>query len=165
MFGLRFDLRNPAFARTSTAERVQAAVDMAAWADERGAVAIALSEHHGSDDGYLPSPIVVAAAIASRTRSVRISLAALIAPLYDPVRLAEDLSVLDALAEGRVDVILGGGYVQHEFEMYGVPLAERPARVEEAVSVLRAAFNGEPFAFRGRTGRVTPTPSRPIPIL
>lgn len=134
---------------------------MAAWADERGAVTIALSEHHGSDDGYLPSPIVVAAAIAARTQTVRISLAAVIAPLYDPLRLAEDLAVLDALSEGRIDVILGGGYVEAEFDMFGVRLAERAARLEEAVAVLRAAWTGEPFGFRGRTVRVTPTPHRP----
>jgi alkanesulfonate monooxygenase SsuD/methylene tetrahydromethanopterin reductase-like flavin-dependent oxidoreductase (luciferase family) len=161
MFGLRFDLRNPSFAHTSPRDRVRAAVEMAAWADQRGAVTVALSEHHGSEDGYLPSPLVVAAAIASRTRTVRIMLAALIVPLYDPLRLAEDLSVLDALSEGRIDVVLGGGYVGEEFEMFGVPLAERPARVEEAVAVLRAAWAGEPFEFRGRTVRVTPRPHRP----
>src|SRR6202035_301081 len=76
------------------------------------------------------------------------------------LRLAEDLAVLDGLSEGRVDVVLGGGYVQGEFDMFGVPLAERPARVEEAVAVLRASWTGEPFEYRGRTVRVTPTPHR-----
>ena len=67
---LRFDLRNPAFAGVSAQERVQAAVDMAAWADEHSGVSVGLMEHHGSADGYLPSPIVVAAAIAARTTNV-----------------------------------------------------------------------------------------------
>ena len=56
-FGLRFDLRNPAFAGTDMADRYQAAIDMAAWSDRLGCMSIAVSEHHGSPDGYLPSPI------------------------------------------------------------------------------------------------------------
>lgn len=159
-FGLRFDLRNPSFAGTTAAERVRAAVDMAAWADERGCVAISLSEHHGSEDEYLPSPIVVAAAMAARTQRTRIMIAALIAPLYDPVRLAEDLAVLDGISEGRLDVVLGAGYVADEFAMFGVPLQERGARMESTVAFLRQAWTGEPFMHDRRMIRVTPRPHR-----
>jgi alkanesulfonate monooxygenase SsuD/methylene tetrahydromethanopterin reductase-like flavin-dependent oxidoreductase (luciferase family) len=67
-FGLRFDFRNPDFAGTTMAERYEAALDMAEWADRLGFVIIVLSEHHGSDDGYLPSPLVMAAAIAAPSR-------------------------------------------------------------------------------------------------
>jgi alkanesulfonate monooxygenase SsuD/methylene tetrahydromethanopterin reductase-like flavin-dependent oxidoreductase (luciferase family) len=157
-FALRFDLRNPAFAGTTASERIRAAVDMAAWADERGCVAISISEHHGSADEYLPSPIVFAAALAARTQRARIMISALIAPLYDPVRLAEDLAVLDGIAGGRMDLVLGAGYVAEEFAMFGVPLRERGARMEEAVAVLRKAWTGEPFVHAGRTIRVTPRP-------
>jgi len=161
MLALRFDLRNPAFAGVSASERLCAAVDMAAWADEHGGVAISVSEHHGSDDGYLPSPVVFAAAVAACTRNVRIAIGALIAPLYDPLRLAEDLAVLDGLAEGRVDLVIGNGYVADEFDMFGVPLSERGKRTTEAVETLRKAWTGQPFEFRGRTVRVTPEPHQP----
>ncbi|HEX5585742.1 MAG TPA: LLM class flavin-dependent oxidoreductase [Acidimicrobiia bacterium] len=161
MLGLRFDLRNPAFAGVSASERLRAAVDMAAWADERGGVAVSVSEHHGSDDGYLPSPLLFAAAVAARTSNVRIAIGALIAPFYDPLRLAEDLAVLDGLSEGRVDLVLGGGYVADEFEMFGVPIAERGRRTTEVVETLRQAWTGEPFEYRGRTVQVTPVPHRP----
>jgi alkanesulfonate monooxygenase SsuD/methylene tetrahydromethanopterin reductase-like flavin-dependent oxidoreductase (luciferase family) len=161
MLALRFDLRNPSFAGVSGPERVQAAVDMAAWADERGGVSVTLSEHHGSEDGYLPSPLIVAAAVASRTRHVRIGIAALIAPFYDPLRLAEDLAVLDDLSSGRIDVILANGYRAEEFEMLGVPISERARRTEEAVETLRKAWTGQPFEYRGRTVQVTPAPARP----
>jgi alkanesulfonate monooxygenase SsuD/methylene tetrahydromethanopterin reductase-like flavin-dependent oxidoreductase (luciferase family) len=161
MLALRFDLRNPAFAGVSGTERVQAAVDMAAWADERGCVSVGLSEHHGSDDGYLPSPLIVAAAMAARTQKVRIGIAALLAPFYDPLRLAEDLAVLDNLSSGRIDITLANGYRAEEFDMLGVPINERAKRTEEMVATLRQAWTGKPFEYRGRTVQVTPAPTRP----
>ncbi len=160
LFGLRFDLRNPQFARTSMAERYAAALDMAEWADALGCVSIAVSEHHGSPDGYLPSPVPMVAAMGARTKHVRFLVAALIAPFYDPLRLAEDLVVLDNLTAGRVDVVVAGGYVREEFAMYGVPMRDRPRLVRETVVTLRAAFSGEPFEHRGRTVQVTPSPFR-----
>jgi alkanesulfonate monooxygenase SsuD/methylene tetrahydromethanopterin reductase-like flavin-dependent oxidoreductase (luciferase family) len=161
LFGLRFDLRNPAFAGVDAADRCRAAVEMSEWADQRGALFIGLSEHHGSDDGYLPSPLVMAAAIAVRTSTARIGIHAIPAPFHDPLRLAEDAAVVDLLSGGRLDLTLAGGYVAEEFAMFGVPRRERPARVEEAVATLRAAWTGEPFAFRGRTVQVRPTPAQP----
>ncbi len=161
MFGLRFDFRNPAIAGTTPADRYSAALDMAEWADGLGCVTIAVSEHHGSADGYVPSPLPIIAAMAARTTNVRFSVAALIAPFYDPLRLAEDLVVLDHLTRGRIDLIVAAGYVREEFEMYGVPMKERVARVHEVVTTLRAAFTGEPFEYRGRTVHVTPAPYRP----
>lgn len=160
MLALRFDLRNPPFAGVTASERLRAAVEMSAWADSCGGVAVSVSEHHGSDDGYLPSPIVFAAAVAARTRGIRIGIAALVAPLYDPLRLAEDLAVLDNLSEGRIDLVLANGYVRGEFDMFGVPMAERGRRTEETIQTLRAAWTGEPFTYRGRTVRVTPAPHR-----
>jgi alkanesulfonate monooxygenase SsuD/methylene tetrahydromethanopterin reductase-like flavin-dependent oxidoreductase (luciferase family) len=160
IFGLRFDCRNPAFAGVDMGDRYRALLDMCEWADGRGALFVGLSEHHGSDDGYLPSPLVMAAAIAARTKKLRIGINALIAPFYDPLRLAEDAAVVDLLSGGRLDLTLAGGYVQDEFDMFGVPLSERPARVREAVTTLRAAWTGEPFDFRGRKVTVVPQPSR-----
>jgi alkanesulfonate monooxygenase SsuD/methylene tetrahydromethanopterin reductase-like flavin-dependent oxidoreductase (luciferase family) len=161
LFGLRFDFRNPEIAGTSTAGRYSAALDMAEWADGLGCVSIAVSEHHGSADGYLPSPIAMLAAMAARTTNVRFVIAALIAPFHDPLRLAEDMVVLDNLSKGRVDLIVAGGYVPEEFEMFGVRMRERGHRVTEAVATLKAAFSGAPFDYRGRTVRITPAPFRP----
>jgi alkanesulfonate monooxygenase SsuD/methylene tetrahydromethanopterin reductase-like flavin-dependent oxidoreductase (luciferase family) len=161
LFGLRLDLRDPAWAGVSAADRYAAALDMAAWADERGALIISLSEHHGSDDGYLPSPLAFGAAVAARTCTARIMVNALVAPFHDPLRLAEDAAVVDLISGGRLDLTIAGGYVRGEFDMFGVELSERPARVRETVATLRAAWTGEPFEFRGRTVRVTPRPAQP----
>ena len=110
----------PSIADTSSADRYEAAIEMAEWADRLGGLSISVSEHHGSPDGYLPSPIPLLGAMAARTTSrFRLMIAALIAPFYEPLRLAEDLIVLDIVSRGRVDLIIGAGYVHEEFDLYG----------------------------------------------
>jgi alkanesulfonate monooxygenase SsuD/methylene tetrahydromethanopterin reductase-like flavin-dependent oxidoreductase (luciferase family) len=161
MFGIRFDFRNPSFSGIDMADRYAAALEMSEWADRQGAMIIGLSEHHGSADGYLPSALAMAAAIAARTSNARIAVNAVVAALHDPLRLAEDAAVVDLLSRGRLDLTVVGGYVREEFEAFGVPMSERPARVRETVATLRSAWTGEPFEFRGRMARVLPVPAQP----
>jgi alkanesulfonate monooxygenase SsuD/methylene tetrahydromethanopterin reductase-like flavin-dependent oxidoreductase (luciferase family) len=103
----------------------------------------------------------MAAAIAARTRNMRIQIAALVASFHDPIRIAEDLAVVDLISNGRLDLVVTNGYVASEFAMFDRPLAERAARTTEVVHTLRQAFTGEPFEFRGRTARITPRPCQP----
>ena len=156
--GIRFDFRNPAFAGTTMAERYSAALEMCEWAESHGFDSITLSEHHGCDDGYLPSIFPFAAAVAARTKTARIRLAAIIAPLHDPIRVAEDAAVVDHLSRGRLDIVLVNGYVPSEFEAFGKSMSDRVKLTTEAVATLRQAWTGEPFQHRGRTVRVTPRP-------
>jgi alkanesulfonate monooxygenase SsuD/methylene tetrahydromethanopterin reductase-like flavin-dependent oxidoreductase (luciferase family) len=158
LFGIRFDFRNPPHAGTTMHERYRAALDMVEWADGHGFVTTVLSEHHGSPDGYLPSPLPMAAAFAARSRQIRINVAAIVAPLHDPVRLAEDIAVVDCISGGRLDVVLTNGYVASEFAMFDVLLSERAKRTTHAVKTLRQAWTGETFDCDGRPVRVTPTP-------
>jgi alkanesulfonate monooxygenase SsuD/methylene tetrahydromethanopterin reductase-like flavin-dependent oxidoreductase (luciferase family) len=163
---LRLDLRAPAFSPASARELYAAALDMAGFADERGFSVVSLSEHHGIDDGYLPSPLVMAAAIAGRTRRIGIHVSALLVPLYDPVKLAEDLAVLDLASGGRVAVVAGLGYRPEEYSALGKDFARRGKLLDECLEVLFRAWKGEPFEHRGRTVRVTPVPAtRPHPTL
>jgi alkanesulfonate monooxygenase SsuD/methylene tetrahydromethanopterin reductase-like flavin-dependent oxidoreductase (luciferase family) len=159
---MRFDMRNAqlgaSLASVSKTDLYQAAIEMAVWADERGFHTIQFSEHHGSDDGYLPSPIVLAAAIAARTRHVRLRFTVIILPLHDPLKLAEDLAVLDIVSGGRVTVAFGAGYALHEFEMFGVDRADRGKLIEEGVAAIKQAWTGQPFTYRGRKARIMPTP-------
>lgn len=157
---LRYDLRAPAFGPPAEV-LYKAALEQCAWADERGFLMATLSEHHGADDGYCPSPLVMAAAIAGRTRNLRVLVAALVLPLYDPIRLAEDLAVLDLASGGRIDLIVGAGYRPEEMAMFGRTMDERVPLLEEGLEVLRAAWTGDEFEYRGRTVRVTPRPARP----
>lgn len=158
---IRFDMRAPADGPATTAELHTATLDMAEWADRVGFDSVVVSEHHAAEDGFLPSPIVAAAAIAGRTRQVGISISALLAPLHDPVRIAEDLTVLDLLSGGRVTTILGLGYRPEEYEMFGVPWDTRGAWFDEWVQALLDAWSGEPFTYRDRkVPAVTPRPER-----
>lgn len=161
MFGIRFDFRNPAFSGVDMADRYEAALEMSAWADRRGALMVGLSEHHGSEDGYLPGALAMAAAIAARTSTARIAINAVVAAFHDPLRLAEDAAVVDLISRGRLDLTIVGGYVHEEFEMFGVEMSERPARLRETVATLRSAWTGEPFEYRGRRARVLPKPAQP----
>jgi alkanesulfonate monooxygenase SsuD/methylene tetrahydromethanopterin reductase-like flavin-dependent oxidoreductase (luciferase family) len=163
---VRFDLRRAQFSPASHEALYAAALEMAAHADEHGYTALVLSEHHALDDGFLPSPLVLAAALAGRTRRVRIQIAALLAPLYDPVKLAEDLVVLDHASRGRVATTLGMGYRPEEYASLGRDFAARGRLLDECLGVLLRAFGGEPFAWNGRRVLVRPLPfSHPHPPL
>src|SRR5262245_19656441 len=153
---LRFDLRAPARFPARHAELYAAALELARFADERGFDSISLSEHHGVDDGFLPSPLLVAAAMASRTERISIGISALLAPLYDPVKLAEDLAVLDLVSRGRVTATLGMGYRREEYAMFGRAFEERGKLLDEWLEVLLRAWRGERFEWQGRTVQVTP---------
>ncbi len=161
MFGVRFDLRMPSTAPGTRAARYQAAIEMAAWADRLGGLQVILSEHHGSPDGYLPSPLPLVAAMAARTTTIRFNLAAMITSFHDPLRLAEDIAVVDLISGGRLDLVLANGYVTSEFAMFDAPLSGRAKRTTETVRTLKQAWTGEPFEYRGRTVQVTPTPAQP----
>jgi alkanesulfonate monooxygenase SsuD/methylene tetrahydromethanopterin reductase-like flavin-dependent oxidoreductase (luciferase family) len=161
---IRFDLRVPPFASTTHADQYRACLEMCRWADELGIDMCVLSEHHGVDDGYLPAPLTLAAAIAGATKRLPINIAALLLPLHDPVRIAEQLAVLDLASGGRVSIVAGLGYRAEEFEMAGIDRKQRGRLLEEAVDVLRQAWTGEPFTYRGRRVRVTPRPAHPITI-
>src|SRR5690242_1364318 len=131
MVGLRFDLRVPSFAATTHERQYAACLDMCAWADELGFDAIAISEHHGVADGYMSSPLTLAAAIAARTKRVRINVAAILVPLHDPIRLAEQLATAAIVADGRLSVVAGMGYRPEEFAMAGVDRAQRGRLFDE----------------------------------
>jgi alkanesulfonate monooxygenase SsuD/methylene tetrahydromethanopterin reductase-like flavin-dependent oxidoreductase (luciferase family) len=153
---LRFDLRNLPGGPTSTSDLYAACLEQCAWGDRVGIDFTVLSEHHAAEDGFLPAPLTLAGAIVGRTQRLPVVIAALIAPINDPVRVAEQLVVLDLLAPGRVSVVLGAGYRPEEFEMYGAKRSARGSSVDEFARALLSAFTGEPFTWRGRTVQVTP---------
>src|SRR5437764_10452970 len=158
-FVARYDLRRPPFASTPRDALCAAALDQAAYCDAHGFDTLVLSEHHGVADGYLPSPLVAAAAMAARTSRIRITIAALLVPLHDPLRLAEDTAVLDHLSGGRVGYVFGLGYRPEEYAMFDRAWKGRGQAIERAIEALLQAWTGEPFQYQGRTVRVTPPPS------
>jgi alkanesulfonate monooxygenase SsuD/methylene tetrahydromethanopterin reductase-like flavin-dependent oxidoreductase (luciferase family) len=160
IISLRFDMRAHPDG-PDHAELYDAVLDMCEWGERVGDhLFVSVSEHHGADDGYLPSPFILAAAIAGRTRTANVLVAALILPLHDPVRIAEDVAVLDQISGGRVDVIYGAGYRDEEFATFGVDITRRAELMDDGLRILEAAWTGEPFEHRGTTVRVTPKPRR-----
>jgi alkanesulfonate monooxygenase SsuD/methylene tetrahydromethanopterin reductase-like flavin-dependent oxidoreductase (luciferase family) len=103
----------------------------------------------------------LAAAIAARTTSLQISVAALLMAFYEPVKLAEDLAVIDLIARGRVTYVVGVGYRSEEFTMFGVEPSERGRIVEDRIKILRRLWAGETVHFDGRTATITPAPFTP----
>ncbi len=162
---LDFDLRHPAHLGATAGRTVGAALDIIGWADEVGFERVGFGEHHQSEDGYLPCPLVFAAAVGGRTRRLRIRISILLAGLYDPLRLAEEVAVADLCAQGRLDLGLGAGYVEADFDAFGKDYHRRGRTLDELVPFLRQAWTGEPFAYNGTTVRVTPRPHQdPMPI-
>ena len=157
---VRFDMRAPGLEPAQAQPLYDAAIEMVEWADAKGFDMAVVSEHHASADGYLPSPIVLAAAMAARTRRIALFISALLVPLHDPIRLAEDLAVLDLISNGRISVIAGLGYRPVEYELLGKAWNRRGKLLDEALEVMIQAWTGEPFEYRGQTVQVTPRPLR-----
>ena len=162
VFTMRFSMRSgtndDAPARAALYE---ATIEMCAWAEDRGGLAAILSQHHGVPDGYLPSPVPLAAAIAARTTRLPITVGALLLALYEPVKLAEDLAVVDLISRGRVSYVVGIGYRPEEFALFGVDRRTRAAAVEERIPLLRRLWSGDEVTVDGRPVRVTPLPFTP----
>jgi alkanesulfonate monooxygenase SsuD/methylene tetrahydromethanopterin reductase-like flavin-dependent oxidoreductase (luciferase family) len=163
-FVISFDMRSPEFG-APTQDLYDAALDMCCWADDIGFDAVGLGEHHAAEDGYLPSPIPMATAIGARTRHITLRLNVLLAPLYDPVKLAEDLAVAQYLCQGRLEVVIGAGYRPYEFQMFGKRREDRKKLYIETIEFLRRAWSGETFEYAGRSVTITPIPEPQPPLL
>ncbi|MBW0018360.1 MAG: LLM class flavin-dependent oxidoreductase [Mycobacterium sp.] len=155
MFTLRFDMRS-SVQGAPFADLYAAALDMCAYSETRGGVAVILSEHHAAKDGHLPSPLMLASAIAGRTERIAIMLAALVVPLYNPVRLAEDIAVLDIISKGRAAYVLGVGHRDEEYEHLGVNPRRRGRLADEYTDLVLRLLSGETVTVDGRRVHVTP---------
>ena len=162
--GVWYDFRNPARWRVPWPQLYREILDQAAYAEDLGFGSIWLSEHHFSDEGYLPSLAAVLGALAERTSRARLGTAVLLAPLHHPLRLAEDLAVIDQLSGGRLDVGLAPGYKPDEFAVLGVPKSQRGARTDETIEILKLAWRGERFSYAGQHFRFDDVVVAPPPV-
>ncbi len=144
--------------------RYRAALEMASFAERAGFGVVSVEEHHVAENGWLPAPLTLAAAIIGRTESIAVNCTALLVTLYDPVRLAEDIAVLDLMSGGRFSFVAGSGYRPEEYAACDKDWRTRGARMDHVIETLLKAWSGEPFEYNGHTIRVTPQPiSRPHP--
>jgi alkanesulfonate monooxygenase SsuD/methylene tetrahydromethanopterin reductase-like flavin-dependent oxidoreductase (luciferase family) len=163
---VRFNLVEPGATSASLSARYRAALEMAAYADARGITTVQTEEHHGVANNWLPSPFAFAGAVFGATRRIAVTVSAVIGPLHDPLRLAEDIAVLDLLSGGRLVTVAGIGYRPEEYALFDVEWKRRGRIQDEVLETLLKAWSGEEFDYRGRTVRVTPRPyTDPHPLL
>lgn len=161
-FGTFLLLQSPSAQPTD--EVFQRGVEITQAADELGFHNMWLAEHHFSTYGYLSRPLMVALHLANKTRRIRVGTAVIVLPLHHPLIVAEEIATVDLLSGGRLDVGLGRGYQQYEFERLGVNLNESRNRWEEAVDVILLALTGEPFSYHGEYYQIDETSIFPRPI-
>lgn len=147
--GIFLDLRNPARWQRPWADHYRRTVDLVVGAEQVGIDSVWLSEHHLFDDGYLPQPLTFAAGLATRTQRIRIGTAVLVAPFRHPRHVAEEAAVVDLLSGGRLELGMGAGYAQHEYDAFGAEIKRRYGATDAVVREVKRLL---------RDGEVTPPP-------
>lgn len=162
---LRLNMTGGVHSPKEEAERYAAALDMAEYAEEHGFAVVSVEEHHCAENGWLPSPITMAGMLIARTRKIMVNITALLVTLYDPIRLAEDIAVLDLASKGRLSFVAGLGYRPLEYHAMDKSWEDRGRLMDEVIETLLEAWSGEAFEYKGQMIRVTPTPyTRPHPF-
>ncbi len=154
-FGLMFPFRNSSSSQMAFPELYRKHFDLTVKAEELGYDTIWLTEHHFVEDGYSSSLLPIAAAIAARTKKVRIGTFVLLLPLHNSLRVAEDAATVDIISNGRLDLGLGQGYRVDEFVSFNIPRKERGTRLEEGTEVIRRAWTEKNWSFEGRFNKLT----------
>ncbi|HYA35757.1 MAG TPA: LLM class flavin-dependent oxidoreductase [Candidatus Binataceae bacterium] len=163
-FGLWYDFRNPLRWRQPFDRLYNETIDQIAWAENNGFDYVWLSEHHFIDDGYSPALMPTAAAIAARTKRIRISTAVLLMPFHNPIRMAEDAATVDVISGGRFELGVGTGYKLEEFDAFQIPFKERGRRTDESLEIIRRLWEGETLSFEGRHFKFKNVKLTPEPI-
>ena len=118
-------------------------------ADELGFNSFWIAEHHFHEYGVVPRPPILLSSIAAQTKRIKLGSAVAVLPFDNPLRSAEDYAMLDLISQGRLELGVGSGYLQHEFDGFGLDPLIRRQRFDEALAIIRKAWTGERFSFSG----------------
>jgi alkanesulfonate monooxygenase SsuD/methylene tetrahydromethanopterin reductase-like flavin-dependent oxidoreductase (luciferase family) len=161
-FGIFLLLQSPT-ARPSS-EVYPRALELVREAERLGFATVWLAEHHFTNYSHISQPFVLLAHIAAHTARIRLGTAIIPLPLHDPLLVAEAAATVDVLSHGRLELGLGKGYQQYQFDRLSVSRAEQLAAWDELVDLTVAALHGEPFSFAGATRQVPETLIYPQPV-
>jgi alkanesulfonate monooxygenase SsuD/methylene tetrahydromethanopterin reductase-like flavin-dependent oxidoreductase (luciferase family) len=139
-------------------------IDLMVAAEDHGFSSVWAAEHHFSDYGLLPSPVLGLAAVARSTSTIRLGTGIVVLPFHNPIRVAEELAFLDNLSAGRLEVGVGRGYRPRELDGFGVKLAETRSITNEALEVIRQAWTLDEVDFHGAHFDIDRVPVRPKPV-
>lgn len=139
-FGLMYSLRSPGGDPWRLADQYQEAIDQVTLADKLGFNTVLFSEHHFTEDGFFPSPLIAAAGVSTRTKSIRVGSGVTLLPLHDPLRVVEDASVLSIVSNGRAILGLGFGWRMVEFDRFNVESRLRFSKMKDGVLLIRRAW-------------------------
>ncbi|WP_317928982.1 LLM class flavin-dependent oxidoreductase [Halioxenophilus sp. WMMB6] len=162
-FGYLYDFRNPQPWHSPNASLYAETLELITWTESLGFQGAWLPEHHCADDGYMPSPLVALSAIAAKTSRIKIGTAIALAPLYHPVKFAEDCAVLDIIADGRLEIALAIGYRRRETAAFGVDFTKRGQRFDEFLEIIQALWAGDTVTYAGKHFNVTEAAINPLP--
>jgi probable F420-dependent oxidoreductase len=162
-FGLYSSIASPPRGE-DLARCIDEVVAEAQLAEASGFDSCFFGEHHQDRDGFLPSPLIVATAVAARTRRLRVGTSVILLPLHHPVQVAEDAVTLDLVSKGRLVLGVGIGYQPADFRAFGIPMEERLGRFEEGIEILRRCWTAEPFSFKGAHYTLEDVCIRPAPF-
>lgn len=146
------------------AQHLEARLQMAETYDACGFHAYHVAEHHGTPLGHAPSPGVFLSALSQRTKKLRFGPLVYLLPLYHPLRLIEEIGMLDALSGGRLELGYGRGISPIEMGFYGVDMAEQRERADEAFEVLIKGLTSERLTHKGRFYQFDDVPMAQAPV-
>ena len=143
---------------------VDEVIEEAQAAEANGFDGCFFGEHHQDKDGFLPSPLIVATAVAASTRTLNVGTSVILLPLHHPVKIAEDVITLDIVSKGRIILGVGLGYQGSDFAAFGVAPAQRVELFEEKVEIIRKCWTGEPFSYHGKHHNLEEVRVLPLPF-
>ena len=162
-FGLYSSIADPP--RGAHLDRaVDEVIEEAQLAEASGFDSCFFGEHHQDKDGFLPSPLIVATAVAAQTKQLKVGTSVILLPLHHPVRLAEDVVTLDIVSKGRIILGVGLGYQAADFRAFGVPMEHRVGLLEEGIDIIRKCWTSQPFSFHGKHFSLDEVQVRPAPF-
>jgi len=163
-FGLWYSFRNPSSWKTDSTALYAKHLEQIVSCEKIGYDDVWLTEHHFCEDGHAPSILPLAAAVAVKTKTIRIGTGVLLLPLHNAVRVAEDSATIDILSGGRFELGVGIGYRPEEFSALGVDISRRSELIDEGLEVIKQLWSGAPVNFSGRHYHLSDTQLSPLPV-